>query len=297
MSAERSQSKNLDKGGDNRFESVMRGYDKHQVDGYVAWMQDQIAAAQAGLGDARRELEAARGESERLRQQLQTRPQHEQVSERMAQILRLAQEEAEQEREKAAQLAAGILEGAEAQARDVIEKARSDAAEMTRETQRSCEEQITDARAKAAELVETARQQSEATLAEARERPRRVLSDVDRRSRQIMALQQRRLAAVLAAHEDAMNRLEIAGRLINEQLEQDHEEGDPAAQVDPQVLPTLGPAIEAGELDSPSGSQSSQPPGETPDDGDGTEAEGSASPDVDTAPEGESGAPMARTSA
>lgn len=297
MSAERSPSRNLDKGGDNRFETtVVRGYDKHQVDGYVAWMQDQIAAAQAGLADARRELEAARGESDRLRQQLQNRPQHEQVSARMTQILRLAQEEAEQEREKAAQLAAGILEGAEAQARQVIEKARSDATEMTRETQRTCEEQVADARAKATQLVETARQQSEATLAETRERSRRVLSDVDRRSRQIMALQQRRLAAVLAAHEDTMNRLEIAGRLINEQLEQDREEGDPADQVDPQVLPTLGPAIESDELDSASGSPPPQPSDEAPADADSTEREGSP-PAVERAAEGDSGSPMARSSA
>ena len=254
MSVDRSLSRTSDRSGDNHFETTVRGYAKHQVDGYLAWMHDQLSAAQAGLADARRELDAARGESEVLRQQLQTRPQHEQISVRMAEILRLAQEEAEQERGKAAQLAAGILQRAEVQARQVIEKARSDATEMTQQTLRDCEDQITGARADATQLVDTARQQAEATLAEARERSRRVLSDVDRRSRQIMALQQRRLAAVLAAHEDAVSRLEIAGRLINEHLEQDREEGDPGAQVDPEVLPTLGPAIESGEVDL-SGSQ------------------------------------------
>jgi peptidoglycan DL-endopeptidase CwlO len=244
MSSERSQPGHGDRDAGNRFETVMRGYDKRQVEDYVAWLGEQLSAMQADLTETRRKLDAAREDSAALRQQLQTRPPHEQVSARMAEILRLAQEEAEQEREKAAEQAADILEQTQAKAAEVIEEARSDAAQMTRETQGQCEDQLASAQAKVAQLLETAQRQAEATLTEAGERSRRVLTDVDQRSRQITSLQQRRLAAVLAAHHDVKQRLEDAGRLIDEQLGQDREQGDPAAAVDPEVLPTLGPAIQ-----------------------------------------------------
>jgi cell division septum initiation protein DivIVA len=241
----------------------VRGYDKRRVEDYAAWLREQLSAAQGELADAHRELAAARDESVALQQQLQNPPRHEHVSARMAEILRLAQEEAEQEREKAAHIAAGIHERTQVEAREVVNQAQLKATDMVRDTRRCSEDALTVARQNAKQLIETARDEADATLAQARERSQRVLNDTDRRSRQIMALQQRRLTRVVAAHKDSMRWVEVASTVINGHLAQDREQGHPAAQVDPEVLPTLGPALDSGDVDlsprpHPSPSQAQQ---------------------------------------
>lgn len=247
MTVERAQPGPSDRDRQNRFETVVRGYDKHQVDDHIARLQQQLAAARTQLADARRDLTVARDDTAALRQQLRPRPWHEQVSDRMTEILRLAQEEAERERNQAAQLAADVLARAQAEAGEVVTEARANAAELRRDTRRSCEDQLANARATASELIETTREEAETTLARARERSQRALADTDKRSRQIMALQHGRLEGVLAAYQDTLHRLEEAERLIKESLDEDREQGDPAAQVDPEVLPTLGSALDTDQ--------------------------------------------------
>src|SRR5919199_5017484 len=117
-----------DSGVDNLFETVIRGYHKRQVEDYVAWLQEQVSAVKTELLDARRELGIAREDLVDTKAQLQTRPAHEEISLRMAQILRLAEEEAQQERDAAAQQAGGGLEQARGEARASLEAARSAAA-------------------------------------------------------------------------------------------------------------------------------------------------------------------------
>src|ERR687886_2647239 len=98
-----------DPGVDNLFETVIRGYHKRQVEDYIAWLQEQVAAVKAELTDARRELAVAREDLVVTKAQLQARPAHEEISVRMAQILRLAEEEAQQEKDAATAQAAVVL--------------------------------------------------------------------------------------------------------------------------------------------------------------------------------------------
>src|SRR5918911_3719689 len=105
-----------DSGVDNLFETVIRGYHKRQVEDYIAWLQEQVSAVKAELTAARRELAVAREDLVATKAQLQSRPAHEEVSLRMAQILRLAEEEAQQERDAAAKQAGGGLEQARGRA-------------------------------------------------------------------------------------------------------------------------------------------------------------------------------------
>ena len=81
-------------------------------------------------------------------------------------------------------------------------------------------------------------------MSDAHERAERVLTDADRRSGQITALQQKRLAAVLDAHEDAVRRLEVVRGVLGEVLVQDRDQGDPASKVDPIPLPAAGEALD-----------------------------------------------------
>src|SRR5436305_2971734 len=112
MTSDQQSSASHDQGVDNLFETVIRGYHKRQVEDYIAWLQEQVSAVKAELMDARRELAVAREDLVTTKAQLQTRPQHEEISLRMAQILRLAEEEAQQERDAAARQAGGVLEQA-----------------------------------------------------------------------------------------------------------------------------------------------------------------------------------------
>jgi hypothetical protein len=240
-----------DAGVENLFETVFKGYAKRQVEDYIAWLQEQVSAAKAELTDARRELATARNDLVETRAQLQTRPAHEEISVRMAQILRLAEEEAQQERDAGAQQAASVLEQARGEARAALEAAHANSAEIVRAARRECDDELAGARAEANRLVETARRQAEGTMSDARERAQRALADADRRTEQITALQQRRLAAVLSAHEDVVRRLEAARSVIGEILVQDREQGDPAAAIDPTPLPAAGPAVDPTSVQLP----------------------------------------------
>jgi cell division septum initiation protein DivIVA len=251
MTTEHPLSAARDAGVENLFETVFKGYAKRQVEDYIAWLQEQVSAAKAELTDARRELAVAREDLLATRAQLQTRPQHEEISVRMAQILRLAEEEAQQERDQAMQQAAQALEHARGEARSALEAANDKADEIVRNARRECEDELAAARAEANRLVDTARRQAEATMSDARERAQRALADADRRTEQITALQQRRLAAVLAAHEDAMRRLEAVRGVIGEVLVQDREQGDPATSVDPAALPSAGAAVDPASVPLP----------------------------------------------
>src|SRR3954471_8382743 len=240
-----------DGGVDNLFETVIRGYHKRQVEDYIAWLQEQVSAVKAELTDARRELAVAREDLVGTKAQWQTRPQHEEISLRMAQILRLAEEEAQQERDAAEQQANGVLEQARGEARASMEAARAAAAQIVDGARRESDDALAAARAEANRLVDTARRQSEATMSDARERAERVLADADRRTGQITALQQKRLAAVLGAHEDAVRRLEAVRGVIGEALVQDRDQGDPASRVDPTPLPAAGEALDPANVQLP----------------------------------------------
>ena len=249
-----------DAGVENLFETVFKGYAKRQVEDYIAWLQEQVSAAKAELTDARRELAVAREDLVSTRAQLQTRPHHEEISVRMKQILRLAEEEAQQERDQATPQAGTVLEQARGEARAALESAQESAAEIVRTARRECDDELASARAEANRLVETAHRQAETTLADAKDRAQRALADADRRTEQITVLQQRRLAAVLAAHADAVHRLEAVRGVLGEVLVQDREQGDPGADIDVAPLPaagapldpvTLHPAPTSGRPDGP----------------------------------------------
>src|SRR3954469_988315 len=131
-----------DAGVENLFETVFKGYAKRQVEDYIAWLQEQVSAAKDELTDARRELAVAREDLVETRGQLQTRPAHEEISVRMAQILRLAEEEAQQERDAASQQALAVVEQARGEARAALEGAHEQAEEIIRNTRRECDDEL-----------------------------------------------------------------------------------------------------------------------------------------------------------
>ena len=84
------------------FEMQMRGYSRRQVDDFVARRNNEIRELEQRLARSLDESEHLRREMSTVRQQaLAGRPAHEEVSERIAQILRLADDEAKAQKGKA----------------------------------------------------------------------------------------------------------------------------------------------------------------------------------------------------
>jgi hypothetical protein len=128
-------------------------------------VEDRIAELHARVGALEAELEDARGEllaagEDPVRRQVQGGPGHEWISERMLQVLQLADEEAQQERAEAALQAAAVLEGARAEARRLLEAAEATAEELLRAGMLRCEEELGAARVEASRLLNLAREQA-----------------------------------------------------------------------------------------------------------------------------------------
>ena len=84
------------------FEMQMRGYSRRQVDDFVARRNNEIRELEQRLARSLDESEHLRRELSTTRQQaLAGRPAHEEVSERIAQILKLADDEAKAQKNKA----------------------------------------------------------------------------------------------------------------------------------------------------------------------------------------------------
>jgi hypothetical protein len=87
---------------EDSFEVVMRGYNKRQVDDYVLQCQHHIRDLAQRLALAEQEIDRVRIEASTALEKAVSKPVHEELSERLGQILRLANEEAERERSEAA---------------------------------------------------------------------------------------------------------------------------------------------------------------------------------------------------
>ena len=84
------------------FEMQMRGYSRRQVDDFVARRNNEIRELEQRLARTLDESEHLRRELSTVRQQaLSGRPAHEEVSERISQILKLADDEARAQKNKA----------------------------------------------------------------------------------------------------------------------------------------------------------------------------------------------------
>ncbi|NLT55481.1 MAG: hypothetical protein GXX79_13165, partial [Actinomycetales bacterium] len=120
--------------GVGSFEVAMRGYHRRQVDRFVADAQAVTQDLEARLVQLSAELEWVRGqladtqeELDRARDAAAVKPVHTQLTDRMAQILGLAHEEADQKLTAAEEHARRIVDEARAEAEDLRAAARSEA--------------------------------------------------------------------------------------------------------------------------------------------------------------------------
>jgi cell division septum initiation protein DivIVA len=215
-------------GRDDPFDSERRGYARRQVDEYIAWRNGQIRELESKLSAGLTEIERLRVELAEARE-AGGRPAHEEVSERVGQILKLAADEAKAEREKVTAEIAAMREAAKddtdklrADVKDETDRQRAEAQDraerMLTAAQEQSERAITSARAEADGLVTAAQQTAEQlvsdatkhadnTVATAIAQAKQQLDDATARATAIHEGAERRLNLLISRHTETVRRL------------------------------------------------------------------------------------------
>jgi cell division septum initiation protein DivIVA len=202
---------------EGRFEIERRGYNREQVDDFVGLsarrtdhLQDLLASALAENEQLRSELAAA--------QQAPAQPAHEQLSERLAQILKLAEDEARAQKARTGQETAALLVQAQqdaaasraqarAEAEQMLACAREEAEQATASAHAEADTILHIARDQAGQLTAQARQQADASVTQAQAQAHRTLEEADARAAAINDGAPQRLQALIAQHTQTMEQL------------------------------------------------------------------------------------------
>jgi len=173
---------------EDAFEMQMRGYSRRQVDEFIARCRSQIRDLEQRLARSLDEGEELRRDLATARQQaLGAKPAHEEVSERIAQILKLADDEARSQKTKAHEDITRQRNDAQAEAEKIRTEAREQAERMLTAAQEQAERAITAARADAEKTVTAARNEAENTLTAARNEAERTTTEARKKSESALA--------------------------------------------------------------------------------------------------------------
>ena len=223
-----------DLGYEGQFGLERRGYNRMQVDEAVAQLRLDLLAQE----DRRRELEHRLAqtveEAERLKAEVAEarttdKPAHEQISERISQILKLADDEAQSQRSKADDDIAKLRADAKAdtdklradakaetdknraEAQEQAERMLSAAQEQADSTLASAKEEAENARksaaAEAQQVVADASRQAETAVATAKSQAKQQLDEATARATAIHDGAERRLNLLMSRHTEAVRRL------------------------------------------------------------------------------------------
>ena len=192
---------------EDTFEVQLRGYSRRQVDEFVARCRSQVRELEERLGRSLDDSEQLRQEVKALRQQaLGNRPAHEEVSERISQILKLADDEARAQKTRADDDIKKQLADAQQEADRTNKEARDQAEHMLTAAQEQAERAISTARTEADKTRNTARAESEHATAEARKKADSVLSSAKAQAKQTL---DEATARATAIHDGAERRLNL----------------------------------------------------------------------------------------
>jgi cell division septum initiation protein DivIVA len=201
------------------FEMQMRGYSRRQVDDFVARRNNEIRELEQRLTRSLDDSEHLRRELSTVRQQaLSGRPAHEEVSERISQILKLADDEAKAQKNKADDDIATQRAEAQQESERVRADAREQAERMLTAAQEQAERTIsaarneadktrTAARTEADRLTSDTRKKADQALGQAKSQAKKVLDEATARATAIHDGAERRLNLLSTRHSDTVRRL------------------------------------------------------------------------------------------
>jgi len=210
------------------WEREVRGYNRQQVDNYVAWRAGQVRELESRLSKSLAEIEHLRHEVAEVRQ-AGARPAHEEISERVGQILKLAADEAKADREHGAADANDLREAARAETDKLRTEVKQETDRIKTEAQERAERMLTAAqeqadravaaaRAEAEEMVSSAHAAAEQTVSEANQhaettvstamaQAKQQLDEATARATAIHDGSERRLNLLISRHTETVRRL------------------------------------------------------------------------------------------
>ena len=192
---------------EDAFEVQLRGYSRRQVDEFVARCRSQVRELEERLGRSLDDSEQLRQEVKALRQQaLGNRPAHEEVSERISQILKLADDEARAQKTRADDDIKKQLADAQQEADRTKKEARDQAEHMLTAAQEQAERAISTARADADKTRNAARAEADHTTGDALKKADSVLSSAKAQAKQTL---DEATARATAIHDGAERRLNL----------------------------------------------------------------------------------------
>ncbi|GLY27942.1 hypothetical protein [Kineosporia sp. NBRC 101731] len=227
----------------------------------LSTLERQLAVARAEGQRARAGAEAAVAETQRLQAQVEElrnapkpQPVHAELSDRMSQILRLANEEAEQERARASDDIIRLRQETQVEAERIVTQARAEAKQDLEQARASAVQELTIARETATREVNEARQAAENELNRARteaeititsarteadqlrldsvRHAEHLIDDAQRRSGAVNGLAAQRLDALTGTHSEALNRLAQIRDVLSQLLSADAAAGSLSAAVE-----------------------------------------------------------------
>ncbi|HUR08059.1 MAG TPA: hypothetical protein VM347_36325 [Nonomuraea sp.] len=183
---------------EDTFEVVMRGYNRRQVHDYMIRTRNQVRDLEERLARAIDQAEQGRVELAEARRRMVEAPQsYEDLSPRLAQILRLGEEEAAAKKEDAEAEAISVRDAAKSEADRLVTSARETADNMLTSAQSEAERRVGEATgaaermlaqagADAEEKLTSARTEAEDTLREARAEADSVLTSAKQEAEQLL---------------------------------------------------------------------------------------------------------------
>ncbi len=223
-----------DLGYEGQFGLERRGYNRLQVDEAVAALRLELRGQEDGRRDLEDRLSRALDDLERLKLELSAarsngRPPHEEISERIGQILKLADDEAKSQRAKADDEIARLRSDARAEtdklradAKAETDKNRAEAQEQAERMLSAAQEQADStvatakaeaestrngANAEAQQVIADATKQAETALATAKSQAKQQLDEATARATAIHDGAERRLNLLMSRHTEALRRL------------------------------------------------------------------------------------------
>ncbi len=192
---------------EDAFEMQMRGYSRRQVDEFIARCRSQIRDLEQRLARALDDQEELKRDLATARQQaLGAKPAHEEVSERIAQILKLADDEARSQKSKAHEEIVRQRNDAQQEADKARAEAREQAERMLTAAQEQAERAVTSARAEAEKTLNAARAESDNTTSDAKKKSEAVLASAKAQAKKAL---DEATARATAIHDGAERRLNL----------------------------------------------------------------------------------------
>lgn len=205
------------------FEIVMRGYNRRQVDEYIARTRNQIRELEARLSRALDEVERTRREMAEVRDT--HKPTGDDLSERLRQIINLAEEEAQSKLGDADQKVNQIRQDAEKEAKRVIDEAHGKSEHMVAQAQENANHLLSAAKQEADRVLTAARHDAETMVSDARNEAERTLTTAERRSSVINEGASERLTKLTKQHTQAIGRLREISETLGSLLQSDERAG------------------------------------------------------------------------